>query len=284
MLLYKQSTAATLIVGPILDSTGAEYSGAVIGDLSISKNGGSLTALAATATLTHIANGQYTLVLTTGNTDTIGRAQITCNKSTYQMPMAELMVLQGTTFDALVTNAAGDANGMLYNGSNTGAVIPTVTTLTNLPAITSNWLTAAGLAADAVTEIQSGLSTLDASGVRAAVGMAAADLDTQLDAILAAADASSGTGSTVVTEDYPTANNLRAVDSNGAGIHNCVIRAYLTTDYDARNTGASFVQATTTTDTNGDFSQPMSLDPGSYTLVYSGPDGFSSTTKALTVS
>jgi hypothetical protein len=98
----KQSTAATLIVGPILDSTGAEYTSAVIGDLSISKNGGTLTALAAAATLTHIANGQYTLVMTTGNLDTLGRAQITCNKSTYQMPPIGLVVVPAMVFDSLV--------------------------------------------------------------------------------------------------------------------------------------------------------------------------------------
>jgi hypothetical protein len=59
-------------------------------------------------------------------------------------------------------------------------LVDTATTLTNLPAITANWLTAAGLAADAVTEIQSGLSTLDAAGIRTAVGLASANLDTQL--------------------------------------------------------------------------------------------------------
>ena len=37
--------------------------------------------------------------------------------------------------------------------------IATVTNLTNLPAITANWLTAAGTAADFTTEIQSGLAT-----------------------------------------------------------------------------------------------------------------------------
>lgn len=98
----KQSTAATLIVGPVLDSTGAEYTSAVIGDLSISKNGGTLTALAAAATLTHIANGQYTLVMTTSNLDTLGRAQITCNKSTYQMPPIGLVVVPAMVFDSLV--------------------------------------------------------------------------------------------------------------------------------------------------------------------------------------
>ena len=98
----KQSTAATLIVGPILDSTGAEYTGLVIGDLSISKNGGTLTSLAAAATLTHIANGQYTLVMTTGNLDTLGRLQITCNKNTYQMPEVRLMVVPAMVFDSMI--------------------------------------------------------------------------------------------------------------------------------------------------------------------------------------
>jgi hypothetical protein len=50
-------------------------------------------------------------------------------------------------------------------------------------AMAANALTASALAADAVTEIQSGLSTLDAAGVRSAVGLASANLDTQLAAI-----------------------------------------------------------------------------------------------------
>lgn len=50
-------------------------------------------------------------------------------------------------------------------------------------AMAANTLTAAATAADVVTEFQAGLSTLDAAGVRAAVGLAAANLDTQLTAI-----------------------------------------------------------------------------------------------------
>jgi hypothetical protein len=165
----KQSTAASLIVGPVLDSTGAEYASAVIGDLSLSKNGATLTALASAATLTYIANGYYTLALTTGNTDTLGRADISCNKSTYQMPPRELMILPATVYDALTTNATTAAGGLgdiqrmagtaltgrdigasvlLSSGTGTGQVslssgavllqptqtgvtIPTVTTVTN---------------------------------------------------------------------------------------------------------------------------------------------------------
>lgn len=50
-------------------------------------------------------------------------------------------------------------------------------------AMASDTLTSTALAASAVTEIQSGLSTLDAAGVRTAVGLASANLDTQLAAI-----------------------------------------------------------------------------------------------------
>ena len=125
----KQSTAATLIVGPILDSTGAEYTSAVIGDLSISKNGGTLTALAAAATLTHIANGQYALVMTTGNLDTLGRLQITCNKSTYQMPPIGLVVVPAMVFDSLVLGTDVLQSDVTQFGGTAGtfaAGIPTV--------------------------------------------------------------------------------------------------------------------------------------------------------------
>jgi hypothetical protein len=50
-------------------------------------------------------------------------------------------------------------------------------------AMAANTLTASALATDALTEIQAGLSTLDAADVRTAVGLASANLDTQLTAI-----------------------------------------------------------------------------------------------------
>jgi len=51
-------------------------------------------------------------------------------------------------------------NAVQLGGSAPGsATVGTVTTLTNLPAVTTNWLTAAGVAADAVTKVQSGMAT-----------------------------------------------------------------------------------------------------------------------------
>ncbi len=124
MQFLKQSTAFTAIVGPVLDSDGVEYTGAVIGDLSISKNG-TEAAMAAAATLTHVSNGYYTLVGTTGNSDTLGRVTIRCNKSTYQMPVMHYEVLASTAFDVLVTN------GTIASTTNiTAGTITTVDTLT----------------------------------------------------------------------------------------------------------------------------------------------------------
>jgi hypothetical protein len=55
-------------------------------------------------------------------------------------------------------------------------------------AMASDVLTSTALAASAVTEIQSGLSTLDAAGVRTAVGLASANLDTQIGTLATAAN------------------------------------------------------------------------------------------------
>lgn len=54
-------------------------------------------------------------------------------------------------------SSLGTAYGAGTLTTNITGTLSTVTTLTNLPAITSNWLTAAGLAADAVAEIADGV-------------------------------------------------------------------------------------------------------------------------------
>jgi hypothetical protein len=59
-----------------------------------------------------------------------------------------------------------------------GLTVDTVTTLTNLPAITANWLTAAGTAADFTTEIQSGLAT------QALLTTVAGYIDTEIQTII----------------------------------------------------------------------------------------------------
>jgi len=77
-------------------------------------------------------------VLTTGNVDTLGRAQITCNKSTYQMPSIELMVLPSTVFDALVTNAINATGGLVGATAAITTMAGVIATATNITAITGN--------------------------------------------------------------------------------------------------------------------------------------------------
>jgi hypothetical protein len=129
-MLAKQSTVLTVVVGPILDSTGAEYASAVIGDLSISKNGGTLTAMASAATLTYIDNGMYTLVTTTGNMDTLGAVQVTCNKATYQMPKMERNVVPASVYDAIIANATNTTGGLPAATGTISALAGAVSTLT----------------------------------------------------------------------------------------------------------------------------------------------------------
>ncbi len=175
MQWLKQSTAVSKIIGPILDSSGVEYASAVIGDISLSKNGATLTALASAATLTYIANGMYTLALTTGNTDTLGSAEISCNKSTYQMPPREFMVLPSTVYDALTTNATNTTGGLPAATGAISALAGAISTLTAAQAATGVWQdTTAG---DFTVALSVGKSVMN--GVSLGTGLTVNDITTK---------------------------------------------------------------------------------------------------------
>jgi len=119
---------------------------------------------------------------------------------------------------AKTTNITGfndiAATAVVSSGAITtsGGAVSTVTAVTDavtLPTIPADWITSSGVAASAVTEIQTGLSTLDAAGIRAAVGLASANLDTQLGVI-----------ATDTTTDIPAQiaalNNLSSADVTAA--------------------------------------------------------------------
>lgn len=114
-------------------------------------------------------------------------------ENTAGTPVADAVRVSGTAqtardIGASVLLSSGSGAGqidlssgkVLLQATQTGVTIPTVTTLTNLPTMPTDWLTAAGVSAGAVTELQSGLSTLTPADIRTAIGLAAANLDTQL--------------------------------------------------------------------------------------------------------
>lgn len=175
------------------------------------------------------------LITAAGSLDVDARldAAVSSRMATYTQPTGFLT----TTFPA----------GTVANTTNiTAGTITTTTNLTNLPAITANWLTAAGIAAGALdgkgnwnigktgysisgttttldalqTALDSahgagswatatGFSTLDAAGVRTAIGMASANLDTQLADLPTVAEFEART---IVSANYATASALATAD------------------------------------------------------------------------
>lgn len=110
MHLLRQSTTATVLVGPVLDSTGAAVTTAVVGDFRIAKEGS--TAILSGATVTHDANGYYRIALTTGNTDTVGRLAIYSNNTAQSMGTMRFTVLLPSVYDALIANATNTTGGL----------------------------------------------------------------------------------------------------------------------------------------------------------------------------
>jgi hypothetical protein len=136
----------------MLDAAGAFVSDGVVADFKISKNGGAPAALNGSATLTHRNTGHYSLALTASDLDTVGQAEIVIDDTVNGCPIKEITVVEEAVYDALFAASAnawsGAAGSSTVTFSNTS--IATVTNLTNLPAITANWLTAAGIAAGAL--------------------------------------------------------------------------------------------------------------------------------------
>jgi hypothetical protein len=126
MHLLKQSTAATVIVGPVLDSAGAAVTTAVVGDFRLAKEGTS--AVLSGATVTHDANGYYLVALTTTNTNTVGRLAIYSNNTAQSMGTTRFMVLLPSVYDALVTNAVNTSGGLPSATGNITALAGAIST------------------------------------------------------------------------------------------------------------------------------------------------------------
>lgn len=217
MQLLKQNAAATVLVGPVLDSAGAAVTNAVIGDFQITKNGTS-AAMASPATRTHSHNGFYLLSLATGDTDTVGRLVISVNNTAQSMSTHRYTVLLPSVFDALITNATNSTGGLpaatntitalagaisTFAGGAVASVTNRVTAnvdqwggvaVTGMPLPTASYTapdnaTIGSISTNLVTVNNNVLSRLAASSyvaplsaseTRSALGLASANLDTQL--------------------------------------------------------------------------------------------------------
>lgn len=166
MQYLRQSTAATVLVGPVLDADGVAVTGAVIGDFRLAKNG-SVDTMGGN-TITHSHNGCYLITLTESNTNTLDRLSISVGNTSYSMTVFRYTVLTAGMFDALITNgrilrSTNSNSEVQVTGSNHAAA--------DVHAFQADVIDAAAIAASAVTEIQSGLATT--------VQAAAIETDTQ---------------------------------------------------------------------------------------------------------
>jgi len=197
-MILKQSIAVDVLIGPFLDiSDGAAAESGESPSVKLSKNGQTLAAKNDVTTPTHDADGYYNCELDATDTNTVGQLVLTVAASANALPVRhEFQVMEEATYDALYGASANGFNASgavtLAAATHTGAVIPTVTTLTghtaqtgdsfarigangaglsaiptiatvtnltNLPTMPTDWVTAAGMSAGAVSEIQSGLAT-----------------------------------------------------------------------------------------------------------------------------
>ena len=202
MIYLKQSTASQKVpLGYFVDSTdgNTEETGLTIAntDIKVWKTGATTVANKNSGGATHISNGIYYAVLDATDTDTLGSLVIFVHVSGALAIRVDCCVLAANVYDALI--GGGDLLQVdVQQFGNTNATTsggrPEVnTTHAAGTAWGSGAITAASIATDAidgdaiaasaVTEIQAGLSTLDAAGVRSAVGLASANLDTQLSTI-----------------------------------------------------------------------------------------------------
>ena len=105
MSIIRQSTARTVLVGPVLDSSGAAKTDEVVGSIKVTKNG-TVGAANGSTTLTHDHAGKYKLAMATGDTDTVGVLEISLNSGTNDMPVARFNVVEEAVFDAYFAASA----------------------------------------------------------------------------------------------------------------------------------------------------------------------------------
>lgn len=165
MNILKQSTAATIKLGPFVDDTDGKTAETALtigqADIRLSKNGGDMAQTNNSAGATHDELGYYNVPLDATDTNTLGRLLVAVHESGALPVWQEFLVVTANVYDTLCSTDKLDV-----------AVVEMATDV----------LTAASVKADAVTKIQNGLAT------SAALDAVDNFVDTEVAAILAAVD------------------------------------------------------------------------------------------------
>ena len=168
----RANTAVDVLIGPFVDildgNTTEDGLTLTQAEIKLSKNGQALAQKSDVTAAAFDDDGYYNCELDATDTNTEGNLVLIVHQAANALPVRhEFNVLAEAAWDSLyVAKDTGymDVNVKAMNEVSTStittikpvqglAVDGVITTLTNLPAITSNWLTAAGTAADFGTEI-----------------------------------------------------------------------------------------------------------------------------------
>lgn len=254
MIPVRQSTAFEISVGPVLDADGVAVTTCDADDFKIKKTTGDFAALNGSATATSTGGGHYDMVLTTSDLDTVGLATIKLDMGTNACQQVRLQVVEEAVYDMLYAASAVGyiANQPVNVVQMDGESEPASVTLAGIVqfVIEDNNLdhvakvvagsgdivtnSALGkLAAsngvwgdmDPSTDSQQSIRdrgdaawlTIAASAIRAAIGLASANLDTQLDAIPTANENRNAVTGGAYPLDTDSNGRVRIVDGTGAG-------------------------------------------------------------------
>jgi hypothetical protein len=198
-MFLRQSTSQVVVIGPVLDADGIFVSTMVVTDLSIAKNGSS--AALTTETLSHIANGMYSLTLSAANTNTLGRLDVFVNNTAMAMTNHRYDVLVAATYDAVVTNGvatAAEAAAIQADTDNIQTRLPAALVSgridASVGAMASNVITAAAFATDAVDEIVDGVWDEVLTGATHNIASSAGRRLRQLASVIVRAGTAQGSG------------------------------------------------------------------------------------------
>jgi hypothetical protein len=129
-MFLKQSTAATVKIGPFLDDTDGKTAEAslVIGqaDIRLTKAGGAFGQTNNAAGATHDENGYYGIPLDTTDTNTVGRLKVAVSKAGALPVWQDFFVVPANVYDSLVGSDKLDVNtaelgGVVQTGRDVGA-------------------------------------------------------------------------------------------------------------------------------------------------------------------
>jgi hypothetical protein len=163
----KQSTAATIKMGPFLDSTDGDTEETALtisqADIRLSKNGGAFAQTNNATGATHDENGFYGVPLDTTDTNTLGTLKVFIHEAGALSVWQDFMVVPANVWDSLF---GADKLQVHVDEMTAGIITATVIANGSIDAATfaAGAIDAAALAADAGTEIAAAVWGADSTG------------------------------------------------------------------------------------------------------------------------